>query len=61
MREQIRKAAVISGIIADTAVNHSRISFVTEAEANLYFVLRHGPTTQLIDVNMIYFRGFITF
>jgi len=52
MRDQIRKAAVMSEIVADNHSDHSRISFVTEAEANLYFVLNRGPSQQLVEVNL---------
>jgi len=53
MQDQIRKAAVMSNIIANNNSDHSRISFVTEAEANLHFVLKHGPPQQLVEVGLI--------
>ena len=53
MQDQIRKAAVMSNIIVNNNSDHSRISFVTEAEANLYFVLKHGPPQQLVEVGLI--------
>jgi len=58
MRDQIRKAAVISKIVENNDSDHSRISFVTEAEANLYFVLKHGPPQELVEVNLTPLHAF---
>lgn len=39
---QMRKAAVLAGLIPDDATGHSRISFVTEGEASLHFSIENG-------------------
>lgn len=53
MQDQIRKAAVISKIVENNDFDHSRISFVTEAEASLHFILKRGPPQQLVEVNFV--------
>ncbi|KDR71212.1 hypothetical protein GALMADRAFT_75189 [Galerina marginata CBS 339.88] len=39
---QMRKAALLAGLVADTTAGHSRLSFVTEGEASLHFSVRNG-------------------
>ncbi|KAF5317094.1 hypothetical protein D9611_003520 [Ephemerocybe angulata] len=39
---QMRRAAVIGGLIPDTQVGQSRLSFVTEGEASLHFTIQNG-------------------
>ncbi|PPR01390.1 hypothetical protein CVT24_006228 [Panaeolus cyanescens] len=48
---QIRKAAVMGGLVPDTDKGASRISFVTEGEASLHFAIRHGLPTKATQEN----------
>ncbi|KAF9047780.1 hypothetical protein BJ165DRAFT_1468128 [Panaeolus papilionaceus] len=48
---QIRKAAVMGGLVPDTDKGASRISFVTEGEASLHFAIRHGLPTKATQAN----------
>ncbi|KJA20618.1 hypothetical protein HYPSUDRAFT_166744 [Hypholoma sublateritium FD-334 SS-4] len=41
-QSQMRKAAVLGGLIPDTAAGHARLSFVTEGEASLHFAIYNG-------------------
>ncbi|KDR70734.1 hypothetical protein GALMADRAFT_254772 [Galerina marginata CBS 339.88] len=41
-QSQMRKAAVLAGLIPDNPGGHVRLSFVTEGEASLHFAIRHG-------------------
>ncbi|KDR71278.1 hypothetical protein GALMADRAFT_143974 [Galerina marginata CBS 339.88] len=41
-QSQLRKAALLAGLIPDTTAGHSRLSFVTEGEASLHFSVRNG-------------------
>lgn len=41
-QSQMKKAAVLAGLIPDTRLGHSRISFVTEGEASLHFAIQNG-------------------
>lgn len=47
-QEQMRKAAIIAGLVPDTDTGRSRIRFVTEGEASLHFCLRSGLGTQAL-------------
>ena len=38
----MRRAAVLAGLVPDTESGHSRISFVTEGEASLHFSVENG-------------------
>lgn len=49
-QEQMRKAAIIAGLVPDTDTGRSRIRFVTEGEASLHFCLRSGLGTQALKV-----------
>ncbi|KAF8805109.1 hypothetical protein BYT27DRAFT_7192750 [Phlegmacium glaucopus] len=41
-QHQMRRAAVLAGLIPDTPTGHSRVDFVTEGEASLHFVIQNG-------------------
>ena len=41
-QSEMRRAAVLAGLIPDNASGHSRLSFVTEGEASLHFSVRNG-------------------
>ena len=46
---QMRKSAVLAGLIPDTAEGASRVNFVTEGEASLHFCLSNGLTVHEDD------------
>jgi len=48
-QSQMRRAALLSGLVPDTMAGHSRITFVTEGEASLHFTIEKGI---LSGVNM---------
>ncbi|KAG6901750.1 hypothetical protein C0995_008315 [Termitomyces sp. Mi166 len=48
-QSQLRKAAVMGGLIPDTDDAKSRIHFVTEGEAGLHFCIRRGLTMQSLN------------
>ena len=39
-QSQMRRAAVLAGLISDTTTGHFRLSFVTEGEATLHFSIK---------------------
>ncbi|KAF8959231.1 hypothetical protein BDZ97DRAFT_1906233 [Flammula alnicola] len=41
-QSEMRKAAVLAGLIPDTTNGHARLSFVTEGEASLHFAIQNG-------------------
>jgi hypothetical protein len=41
-QSEMRKAAVLAGLIPDNESGHSRLSFVTEGEASLHFSIENG-------------------
>ncbi|PCH36670.1 hypothetical protein WOLCODRAFT_92097 [Wolfiporia cocos MD-104 SS10] len=41
-QQQMRRAAILAGLIPDSPSGKSRINFVTEGEASLYFCVRNG-------------------
>ena len=41
-QSEMRRAAVLAGLIPDNASGHSRLSFVTEGEASLHFSVQNG-------------------
>ncbi|KAF8161604.1 hypothetical protein B0H34DRAFT_386789 [Crassisporium funariophilum] len=43
---QMRKAAVMAGLVPDNDSGRSRIAFVTEGEASLHFAIKHGLPTE---------------
>ncbi|KDR69807.1 hypothetical protein GALMADRAFT_77195 [Galerina marginata CBS 339.88] len=45
-QKDMRRAAVLAGLIADDAGGHARISFVTEGEASLHFAIQAGILSQ---------------
>ncbi|KAJ2928083.1 hypothetical protein H1R20_g9013, partial [Candolleomyces eurysporus] len=44
-QDQMRKAAIMAGLISDNPAGHARISFVTEGEASLHFSIQNGLPT----------------
>ena len=41
-QSEMRKAAVLAGLVPDNSSGHSRLSFVTEGEASLHFSVQNG-------------------
>ena len=41
-QSEMRRAAVLGGLVPDNASGHSRLSFVTEGEASLHFSVENG-------------------
>jgi len=41
-QSEMRRAAVLAGLIPDNTSGHSRLSFVTEGEASLHFSVQNG-------------------
>ena len=41
-QSEMRRAAVLAGLVPDTPSGHSRLSFVTEGEASLHFSVQNG-------------------
>jgi hypothetical protein len=41
-QSEMRKAAVLAGLVPDNPNGHSRLSFVTEGEASLHFSVQNG-------------------
>ena len=50
----MRKAAVLGGLVPDNESGHSRVSFVTEGEASLHFCLDSGLTSEVKEVSVIH-------
>ena len=47
---QMRKAAVMAGLVPDTPSGHARVNFVTEGEASLHYCIDSGLASQIIQV-----------
>jgi hypothetical protein len=41
-QSEMRRAAVLAGLVPDNASGHARLSFVTEGEASLHFSVQNG-------------------
>ena len=41
-QSEMRRAAVLAGLVPDNASSHTRLSFVTEGEASLHFSVQNG-------------------
>jgi hypothetical protein len=53
-QEQLRKAAIIAGLVPDARAGCSRVHFVTEGEASLHFCIQNGLGTQALKVRHCY-------
>jgi hypothetical protein len=49
-QSEMRRAAVLAGLVPDNASGHSRLSFVTEGEASLHFSVQNGLPTGAMKV-----------
>ncbi|KAF8181789.1 hypothetical protein BJ912DRAFT_1061935 [Pholiota molesta] len=47
-QSEMRKAAVLAGLVPDTIAGHARLSFITEGEACLHFAIQNGLSTGAI-------------
>lgn len=52
-QSQMRKTAVMAGLIPDTDEGQARLTFVTEGEASLHFCIRNGLFTAAHQVSYI--------
>jgi hypothetical protein len=50
-QQQMRKAAVLGGLIPNTNEGQARIQFVTEGEASLHFCVQSGLTTEAMKAS----------
>ena len=49
-QSEMRRAAVLAGLVPDDASGHARISFVTEGEASLHFSVDNGLPAETMEV-----------
>jgi hypothetical protein len=49
-QSEMRRAAVLAGLVPDNESGHSRLSFVTEGEASLHFSVENGLPAGAIKV-----------
>ena len=49
-QSEMRRAAVLAGLVPDSASGHARLSFVTEGEASLHFFVQNGPPVGAMKV-----------
>ena len=47
-QSELRRAAILAGLVPDTTAGHARLSFVTEGEASLHFAIHNGLPTGAI-------------
>lgn len=58
-QSEMRKAAVLAGLIPDNVNGHSRLSFVTEGEASLHFSIQNGLPSGAMKVGSIILLCFV--
>ena len=49
-QSEMRRAAVLAGLVPDNPSGHSRLSFVTEGKASLHFSVQNGLPTGAMKV-----------
>ena len=49
-QSEMRRAAVLAGLVPDNASGYSRLSFVTEGEASLHFSIKNGFPSEAMKV-----------
>ena len=49
-QSEMRRAAILAGLVPDNEDGHSRLSFVTEGEASLHFSVQNGLPTGAMKV-----------
>ena len=50
-QSEMRRAAVLAGLVPDNESGHSRLSFVTEGEASLHFSVENGLPDGVMKVS----------
>ena len=50
-QSQMRRAAVMGGLVPDTPAGHARVNFVTEGEASLHYCVDSGLADQFIKAS----------
>ena len=50
-QSQMRRAAVLAGLIPDVPSGHARVSFVTEGESSLHFAIQSGVLAAAMKVS----------
>ena len=53
-QSEMRRAAVIAGLVPDTEEGRSRVSFVTEGEASLNYCIQRGLISEMTKVKREY-------
>jgi hypothetical protein len=53
----MRRAAILAGLISESKEDQSRINFVTEGEASLHFCLLNGLTIDGANVSLLFISG----
>ena len=51
-QSEMRRAAILAGLVPDNASGHARLSFVTEGEASLHFSVHNGLPSGAMKVRM---------
>jgi hypothetical protein len=54
-QEKLRSAAMLGGLVPDTPDGHARISFVSEGEASLHFIIQRGELSANLKVFIYHF------
>ena len=49
-QREMRRAAVLVGLVPDNTSGHSHLSFVTEGEASLHFSVQNGLPAEAMKV-----------
>ena len=49
-QSELRRAAVLAGLVPDNPSGHARLSFVTEGEASLHFSVQNGLPSGAMEV-----------
>ena len=49
-QNEMRRAAVLAGLVPDNESGHARLSFVTEGEASLHFSVQNGSPVSAMKV-----------
>ncbi|KAH9840789.1 uncharacterized protein C8Q71DRAFT_794860 [Rhodofomes roseus] len=50
-QNNMRRAAILAGLVPDTHAGHARVHFVTEGEASLHFCIVNGLTQDIMKVD----------
>ena len=50
-QNEMRRAAILAGLVPDNPSGHSRLSFVSEGEASLHFSVQNGLPSGAMEVS----------